>query len=578
MTRAIFILTNLVSIGLGIWWFRASVGRPIRERLALAALPFLGCTVAWHALVSVAFTSMAGFWNGARLAPAMGLTHGYRLYSPVDKGVVNGWIYGPVAALAYLAAVLVGNSGVQILAARVLSLIYYYGPAAWLIFGADRLGRTQAQNRSQDNEGQGEMAPGQQASGRGRQLGLVLLFLCFVVLTSNSTALRYSSTEVHADSPALALAALSVIVLVRGGGGQNPWTCTIALILGVLAVWAKQLTIPILALVLPGYAIATGALKNPLRSVMPGLVIGLVLSLVMLAAFEPSNLILNVVQIPSHHPLRAKVWIDFLYPLLLIQQKHAPLWILLAVGVLARIVAAESSRVSSPSELEAGSEAVNPRAGVWRGEWPLFLLAGLLQLPVSILGYYGVGGNDNSLSFSLYFVTLGTLLMLKPFFQAEPDGGQAQQGVLLSEGETGHWVWYLVIGLNLSLATTEQENLGLVLAQGHGNAWQDSIVAERYIRAHPGEVYFPWNPQSHLAGEGKYYHAEDGLYDRAISGFPLTLEHVKQHIPPRTRLICYPMGAAGFSPVGILNYLKDFKPTTVPELPGWGCFTNQPVE
>src|SRR5262245_26516259 len=115
MMQAVFVLTNLASVGAGAQLYRVSAGRPIWERLGIAVLPFLGCMVVWHWVVNIAFSSMAGFWNGARLAPAMGLVHGYRLYYPATEGPINGWIYGPVSSLAYLPAVLLGNSGVQIL-------------------------------------------------------------------------------------------------------------------------------------------------------------------------------------------------------------------------------------------------------------------------------------------------------------------------------------------------------------------------------------------------------------------------------------------------------------------------------
>jgi hypothetical protein len=130
----------------------------------------------------------------------------------------------------------------------------------------------------------------------------------------------------------------------------------------------------------------------------------------------------------------------------------------------------------------------------------------------------------------------------------------------------------LIIGLDLVLATAEDETLGIELVNGKG-AWQESLVAEQFIRDHPGEAYFPWNPQCHLQVEGKYYHFEDAIYDRTVSGFPPSPEHFFRYIPINTKLVCYPPNALGVAPIGTFRYLKGFKQTTVAGLPRfWGCF------
>ncbi len=121
----------------------------------------------------------------------------------------------------------------------------------------------------------------------------------------------------------------------------------------------------------------------------------------------------------------------------------------------------------------------------------MFLLAGLAELPFSVMGYFGEGGNDNSMSFSLYFVGLGTFLMLKPLVSRR--AGVDALGLVSgnrSEPDVGH---VGTRGPRPGTDSTERE------------PWRDSLAAERFIRAHPGEVYFPWNPESHLAAEGKSY-------------------------------------------------------------------------
>lgn len=249
ITQVVFLLTCLLSLGAGIWLGRRSADRPIWERLGIGVLPFLGCTVAWHWVVSLGFKAMATFWSKTSLAAAMGLSYGYGVAYPTAVGPIEDTFQGTVSRLAYWPAVWLGRSGFQILAVRGLSLFYFYGPAAWLFL--------------RDEEA------GPRKWGRP-SLGSLLLFIAFVLLTTNYRSIRFSPTEVHADAPALALAALAVVLMVRGGGGENPWTSSLSLILAVLAVWAKQLAAPLLLIVLPAYALATGRGNDCCGGSFPG--------------------------------------------------------------------------------------------------------------------------------------------------------------------------------------------------------------------------------------------------------------------------------------------------------------------
>ncbi|AGA27864.1 hypothetical protein [Singulisphaera acidiphila] len=417
---------------------RASSGRPIWERLGIAVLPFLGCTVAWHWMVGLVFQAVASFWSKTSLAAAMGLAYGYKLSCPTNVGPIEDTFDGPLSALAYWPAVLLGHSGFQVLAVRGLSLFYYYGPAAWLLL--------------RDGEGLGERE--QKWRWGGPRLGSLLLFIAFVLLTTNFRSLRSSPTEMHADAPALALAASAVVLMVRGGGGQNPWTCSLALILAVLAVWGQQLAVPLLLIGLPAYALATGARQSLLRLLLPGFVGGLAITLILLAAFDPQS----VGAASGVAPLRGKGWLDFLAPLIVFQEKHAPLLFLLAVGFVGRIGATDP----------AGSRDPSARFRRRDTDWIVFVVAGLAELVFSALGYFGPDVNENTMSFSLYFLSLGSLLMLKPLLDTGDE----------TERRATPWGWYLVIGLNLMLAMIDDEALGIALVERKG-AGPDAVVADR---------------------------------------------------------------------------------------------------
>jgi len=97
--------------------------------------------VDWSWLTTIGIDPVVGPWSAARLAPAMSLWHGYALYSAPGSGPVTGWIYPPLATLAYLPATLIPDPTSAVLAGRCLSLVYFFAPAAWLLM-TDRTDRT----------------------------------------------------------------------------------------------------------------------------------------------------------------------------------------------------------------------------------------------------------------------------------------------------------------------------------------------------------------------------------------------------------------------------------------------------
>jgi hypothetical protein len=73
--------------------------------------------------------------------------------------------------------------------------------------------------------------------------------------------------------------------------------------------------------------------------------------------------------------------------------------------------------------------------------------------------------------------------------------------------------------------------------------------------------------------ESRYYHFDYGLYDRELAGFPLSEEHVRHHIPPTARLLCFP-------PDPNFEYVRKYLPefahrVEVEELPGFICYERE---
>jgi hypothetical protein len=61
------------------------------------------------------------------------------------------------------------------------------------------------------------------------------------------------------------------------------------------------------------------------------------------------------------------------------------------------------------------------------------------------------------------------------------------------------------------------------------------------IQAHfPEQVWLPWSPLVSYYAEDKFYHSEDGLYVRFITGNPVSLKQAMTHLPPRFRAMAFP--------------------------------------
>jgi hypothetical protein len=68
-------------------------------------------------------------------------------------------------------------------------------------------------------------------------------------------------------------------------------------------------------------------------------------------------------------------------------------------------------------------------------------------------------------------------------------------------------------------------------------------VADALIRAAPGELWLPWAPLVTWFAEGRFDHAEDGIYVRFITEHPVSLAHAHAHLPPRFSAMALPAGA-----------------------------------
>jgi hypothetical protein len=63
------------------------------------------------------------------------------------------------------------------------------------------------------------------------------------------------------------------------------------------------------------------------------------------------------------------------------------------------------------------------------------------------------------------------------------------------------------------------------------------------LAANPGTLWLPWNPLVTYFAEGRFDHAEDGLYVRFITGHPVSLSHAQAGTPPGMKAMAFPSPA-----------------------------------
>jgi len=536
-------LSNLGLIHYALWFaavassvavYRRSINRPLLERLIRASIPITAYVVAWHWVADIAVEPVLTVWGGARLAPSVALQRGLKIYGGENHGAVTGWIYPPGSLVAYLPAAWIKSIPAALVTGRCLSLFYFYAPVAWLL-----LTRREGENRLA-------------LSSRW------LLFVTFGLLTCSTRALRYCSTEIHSDAPALGLAALALGVMCRARTPRRQWG---AIGLATLSVWAKQLTVPILGIVLPIWAYRKGGLRGTLQLVAATALISIFVLILFAAWFDVGNLFFNILTIPIRHPRRFASFLEFDLVIVRIQQSNLYLSSLFLVGILGLLLVRPGKAVA-PDEATSTSKHGDDR-------WLLFLITTLAEAPFSLMAFVKLGGDDNNLAFFLYFLAITTVLLMERLLIAD--------GEIADDGRSRFAM--ILVGMNLALSILMNQQLGLTLGAPpkagttSRTSWTESRQAEDFIRAHPGKVYFPWNPLEHLVAENKLYHFEYGVFDRDLAGRPISEEHFRRHIPEATELVCYPQGATVGDRIS-LRYLKDFVPAKpVAELPDWSCYT-----
>jgi len=333
--------------------------------------------------------------------------------------------------------------------------------------------------------------PADSASKADRWLAAVLITLLWP-----ESSFRY----IQADNAAILLGVIASVVLLHKRASQGTvgadW---VAAGCAAACVACKQIHVgPLVALVVWRYS-ADGP-KAASEFLARGLLALAAIVLVCCIAFDPRGLWFVLVEIPHRLPWRDD-WVERLKGL------SVPLTVTVVL----------------PALVLAGW-----RAHWWKRRSPssLVALTWLCTLPAGLLGALKIGGSINS------FIGFQILL-------------PAMVLTLLTQHRLRPWL------------------LGLVAIGAAWQAWpptgaplypvlQPARDAVAIARMHPDEMWFPWHPLVSWYAEHRFYHSEDGMYVRFITGHPTTFQEVRRRLPPNFSHLAMPHG---FSDWGLATSL-----------------------
>lgn len=493
----------IVLLLLGLWRGWARRGAPWTEQLAEALLPALLGALAF-AYYETTVLNTRWIWSACRLAPTIGLFHGYPLYSPVEAGPINGWLYGPVAAIFWTPAALADSPLTALAIAAVINLVF-------LLFPLLAAGRRVAPN------------PG---------LPRLLAFVFGAAALLQVYPTWYMASALNADAIAVGLGAGSCLLLLSENppGGKR---LMLAALLSVLAAWTKQIEAP-LVLAQIGWLWFRHGRKAALEMAAACTGAMLAVAAVVFLLLKAPDVIFNMWTVPAAHArpggwsaARAEV-VDFC-------RYTVILWLpcLIALWLHAR-----ASRAGSPDH--------PPKT---RHPLLLFVVAAAVLLPFGVLAAIKVGGDRNSMHSVYYLVVAATMALAGAWpTLAMRQAVMLRTALLLAAVSLAVLVVRQVAGYaKLTMLPTR------CLSQ---EAWL-------FAQEQPGRVYFPWDPLATLMAEGRMYHFEYGVLDRLYAGRAPTDGRISQDLPSRLGFVVYPK--ANYPKTMLDRYLPQYVFATATE-------------
>jgi hypothetical protein len=527
----VWVAMIVAAIVAGAGWAWRRRGRPFTERVLVALLPLALLATAVEVLPAVAALPISDV-TALRVVPGVALATGHSIYAGPQDGPIIDFMYGPIGAVAYIPAALATSPSAAIAIAGAINAAAFFVPIGWL---------------------------------HRRLLGGltgVAAMLAFVLLACRDGGLAYSGLTVHVDAPALGLATVAVGMLVVGRRNRTAHAVSAAAL--VLAAWTKQTVAPIVAL-LPLYVLAVEG-KRAARSYLAWVIgFGIVASALLLVAFGPAPMFFSMVTVPSRVPwygepvvgTAAGTWPST-------GGKMAGLW--LSTHVFAE---QQGLKIAALAALLVACARRAPSARTWLATepWVLVLLVGVAQIPMAIVGAAKVGGYLNSHSMASYFLTAAlTLATGKVALEARGNAGRVPLILLLAA----------LLAAPL-LRSDASDRMATTLADLR--AWRQNPHerAYAYARAHPGEVYLPWDSLATLLAEGRLDSSAMGLWNRDLAGIVVSDELWRRYVPAHARYLAFrvPTGPLQSLPSPATRLPEYRERVELPEFPGWVVYRRE---
>jgi hypothetical protein len=297
----------------------------------------------------------------------------------------------------------------------------------------------------------------------------------------------------QADNPAVALGLIANLLLFTDRlptGNKRAW---LAALCTALALGCKQNTLGLLAAQLL-WLLWAFDWKTSLAQLVRTLICGGILTAIAAQQFGLHELWFGTVGIASTLPFVEDGWgrMRELSPILAIQWGLP----LLAIGVVGKKLRAAQHPLSLP------------------------MLAWWTSLPLGILGLLSTGGSTNNLQ-GFHFVIIAVILSfivwsarrLRQFYL--PLMCIAVASVICARILTADRSPWRPVTQNVERAIELQATL-------------------------PDQIWLPWNPLVTYYGDHQFYHAEDGLYVRFITGHPVSVSQARAHLPARFHAMAFP--------------------------------------
>lgn len=439
-------------------------------RLAASLLPVSLWNVAWLFYLKI---REAYFYdtNWERLQNVFALSVGDNVYHPLESGPILNSMYGPASVLAFWPAVWGQTPFWVMTIAASLAVFYFFAPIAYF-----------------------------NLASRKERIPAIFGVLFFAGVALLSSSLRNAGFRVHADAPAFGFGAFACAVLaLRPSSAAR---ISVSALLAVLAVWSKQVMVPLLAACALYIWIAEGGrfLKKYILWVF---VWGILVSGIFIFVFGLEPLFINMFYIPGRQPLRGGWFWDSVFKLL--RECLIPL---------------AASAVFIPVFFKMPWK--NSSALVRQNPWTLFLITALFLFPTTILGNGKVGGSNNTLSYTVYF-----LLAALTFAAVQAKEFNFRTAALV-----------LFVLFCIQVPSVFHRHHKLQKQKDYPQVIFD------YAKKNPGKAYFPRFNTLTLMAEKKVYHGSCGLIDRQWAKIPVTDGHFRAHVPGNMELVAYREGGS----------------------------------